>query len=166
MSEEIKLPFSQWNPLVAEDFVKNWEGLRLKAYKCSANTLTIGYGHTKNVRPGQVITIQEADRLLHDDLVEHAEKLARHVTCKLTEGQYIALLDLAFNVGANAVAKSETLKLLNAGKIEAAKNGFLTFAKKKMRDRNGNIVRDEHGRIMYEVVGGLMNRREAEVKLM
>lgn len=45
MNEE-KLAFSQWNPLIAEDFVKKWEGLRLKAYSCPGGTLTIGYGHT------------------------------------------------------------------------------------------------------------------------
>lgn len=161
-----KLPFSQWSPLVAKNFVKNWEGLRLRSYKCSANTLTIGYGHTKNVKQSQVITVHQAEKFLRDDLVEHAEALAPYVTCKLTEGQYIALLDLAFNVGVNAVAKSKTLQLLNAGKIDQAKEGFISFAKQKMRDRNGNIVRDEHGCIMHEVVRGLMNRREAEVKLM
>ena len=31
-----KLPFSQWNPIIAEDFVKRWEGLSLMAYHCSA----------------------------------------------------------------------------------------------------------------------------------
>ncbi len=161
-----KLPFSQWNPLIAENFVKEWEGLKLKAYKCSANTLTIGHGHTKNVKPGQVITKQQAEKYLKDDLIEHAEALSKYVTCKLTEGQYIALLDLAFNVGVGAVAKSKTLELLNAGKIEEAKKGFLSFAKQKMKDKNGNILRDEHGRIMYEVINGLMNRRKAEVALM
>ena len=65
-NQEEKLPFSQWNPLVAENFVKSREGLRLKAYKCSANTLTIGYGHTKNVKPGQTITKQQADKYLKE----------------------------------------------------------------------------------------------------
>ena len=27
---EQKLPFSQWNPIIAENFVKKWEGLSLK----------------------------------------------------------------------------------------------------------------------------------------
>ena len=38
---EQKLPFSQWNPIIAENFVKKWEGLSLKAYKCTAGTWTI-----------------------------------------------------------------------------------------------------------------------------
>lgn len=165
MNEE-KLPFSQWNPLIAEDFVKRWEGLRLKAYRCPGGILTIGYGHTKGVKPGQTITRQEAEKLIRDDLIEHDEGLAPYVTCKLTEGQYIALLDLAFNLGVNVVAKSKTLGYLNSGKLELAKEGFRSFAKKKIRDRNGNLVKDEHGKQMYEILPGLMNRREDEVKLM
>lgn len=81
---EQKLPFSQWNPIIAENFVKEWEGLSLKAYKCTAGTWTIGYGHTKGVRPGQVISLLQAERFLRDDLEDHAEDLAPYVTCRLT----------------------------------------------------------------------------------
>ena len=160
-----KLPFSQWNPTIAEEFVKKWEGLRLKAYHCTASTLTIGYGHTKNVKPNQVITKAEADRFLRDDLVEHAQALTPAVTCKLTEGQYIALLDLAFNVGVSAVAKSKTLEYLNAGLLERAKEGFLSFSKQKARTPDGQIKYD-NGKPVYVTITGLLNRRKAEVELM
>lgn len=160
-----KLPFSQWNPAVAEDFVKRWEGLRLKSYHCTASTLTIGYGHTKNVKAGKTITKAEAECLLRDDLVEHAEELAPYVTCKLTEGQYIALLDLAFNVGVAAVAKSKTLEYLNAGLLEKAKEGFLSFSKQKARMPDGSVKYD-HGKPVYITLTGLLNRRKAEVELM
>ena len=36
--------------------IKKFEGLRLKAYKCSANVLTIGYGHTGGVKETDKIT--------------------------------------------------------------------------------------------------------------
>ncbi len=32
--------------------IKHFEGLVLKAYKCPAGVWTIGYGHTKDVQPG------------------------------------------------------------------------------------------------------------------
>lgn len=160
-----KLPFSQWNPTIAGEFVKKWEGLRLKAYHCTASTLSIGYGHTKNVKLNQVITKAEADRFLRDDLVEHAEALAPAVTCKLTEGQYIALLDLAFNVGVSAVAKSKTLEYLNAGLLEKAKEGFLSFSKQKARKPDGSVKYD-NGKPVYVTLAGLLNRRKAEVELM
>jgi len=28
--------------------IKQWEGLKLAAYRCSANVWTIGYGHTSS----------------------------------------------------------------------------------------------------------------------
>ena len=132
---EQKLPFSQWNPIIAENFVKEWEGLRLKAYRCTARRWTIGYGHTKGVRQGQVISLQQAERFLRDDLEDHAEGLAPYVTCRLTRGQYIALLDLAFNLGVSAVVKSKTLGYLNAGNLEEAKRGFFRFQKKDSSTR-------------------------------
>ena len=33
------------------NLIKEFEGCRLKAYKCPAGVWTIGYGHTSNVKP-------------------------------------------------------------------------------------------------------------------
>ena len=44
--------------------IKKFEGCELKAYRCAANVLTIGYGSTKNVKEGDTITQEEADKLL------------------------------------------------------------------------------------------------------
>lgn len=163
---EQKLPFSQWNPIIAENFVKEWEGLKLKAYRCTARTWTIGYGHTKGVRPGQVISLQQAERFLRDDLDEHADALARYVTCRLSKGQCIALLDLAFNLGVPAVAKSQTLQYLNAGDLENAKKGFLSFSKERQFNPDGSVKRKPDGTLDLKTNRGLLNRRTAEVELM
>lgn len=109
------------------DFIEAWEGCRLTAYKCPAGIWTIGYGHTGGVREGQRITEEEALDLLVEDLRAHAERLAPKVKVQVADGQYIALLSLAFNVGVGAVAKSTLLRLLNAGDIEAAGDEFLKW---------------------------------------
>jgi len=50
--------------------IKEFEGLRLDAYYCSSNVLTIGYGSTGgHVRQGMRITEKEAEDLLKKDLV-------------------------------------------------------------------------------------------------
>ncbi|PHM58412.1 lysozyme [Xenorhabdus hominickii] len=52
-------------------FIQQWEGLKLKAYPDPATggiPWTIGYGHTKGVKKGDVITEQQAEDFLHDDL--------------------------------------------------------------------------------------------------
>ena len=47
------------------DLIKESEGLRLAAYLPTANDVwTIGYGHTKGVRKGQIITQAQAEDCL------------------------------------------------------------------------------------------------------
>lgn len=58
--------------------LKKWEGgCRTNAYLDSAKVPTIGYGHTKGVRMGDVITLAEGERLLREDL-EYFIKLVRN----------------------------------------------------------------------------------------
>ena len=126
MNEE-KLPFSQWNPSAAVPFIKEKEGLRLKAYKCSAHRWTIGYGHTGGVHPGQVIDLKTANKLLLDDIQNVVEELTPHIHVLVTQGQFIALISLAFNVGAPAVIRSKMLRYFNAGNMEKMRIEFLDF---------------------------------------
>lgn len=42
------------------DLIKRFEGLRLQAYQCSAGVWTIGYGHTRGVRHGDIIDEAQA----------------------------------------------------------------------------------------------------------
>lgn len=148
MSNE-KLPFSQWNPAVAVPFVKEKEGLRLKSYKCSANRWTIGFGHTGGVHPGQVIDLKTANRMLLDDIQNVVEELAPHVHVPVTQGQFVALISLSFNVGAPAVIRSRMLRYFNAGNIEKMRIEFLDF------NRVNRVPNDN-----------LTKRRQSELDLM
>ena len=70
------------------DLIKEFEGLELHAYNCSAGVPTIGYGHTGGVEIGDTITPEEAqDYLLYDlELFERAVNSS--VTVSLTQPQY------------------------------------------------------------------------------
>lgn len=96
--------------------IKHFEGLRLHSYFCAANVCTIGYGHTgPDVKPGMVITEARAEELLRQDLAAAEKAVAALVKVPLRQGQADALIDLIFNVGRDAIAKSTLLKLLNKG---------------------------------------------------
>lgn len=99
----------------AEEVLKEYEGLRLKAYRCPSGVLTIGYGHTKKVKPGDVIDKETAHRFFVED-VEDVEKLldAERYSSTLSRGQYDALVSFIFNLGWGKF-RSSTLrkKLLN-----------------------------------------------------
>ncbi|MDE1493374.1 lysozyme, partial [Xenorhabdus bovienii] len=76
------------------EFIQQWEGLKLKAYPDPATggiPWTIGYGHTKDVKSGQVITEQQAEAFLHDDLQPIYITLETAVKVPLTQGQFDAL---------------------------------------------------------------------------
>ena len=45
-------------------FIKSFEGVRLKAYKDVKGVLTIGIGHTKDVKAGQTCTVAEGCAVL------------------------------------------------------------------------------------------------------
>lgn len=92
-------------------FLKEREGLRLKAYKDSKGILTIGYGHTAGVKTGQTITRQRAEELLISD-IEEKEKLIDGLGLTLTPGQFDALVDFVYNVKWAEFKKSTLLKLI------------------------------------------------------
>lgn len=143
-------PFSQWEALLACEFVEAQEGRRLKAYRCSAGVATIGVGHTSGVKIGDVCTDAQATQWLIDDLDRVAKTLAKKIVVDVTEGQYIALLSLAFNIGTSGVLNGcpKLMRKLNAGDFEGAANEFLDCCY-----ANGRRIE------------GLANRREREVQL-
>ena len=78
--------------------IKGFETLKLKAYKCPANVWTIGYGHTRGVKVGQVITGAQADVLLKGDIL-NVENSLNSMSLTFTQGQFDALVDFCFNFG-------------------------------------------------------------------
>lgn len=82
------------------NLIKQFEGCHLQAYKCPAGVWTIGYGHTKNVKQGDVITQAQADAFLVED-VAGAEKNVNsyHSKYSWTQNEFDALVSFAFNLG-------------------------------------------------------------------
>ena len=88
--------------------IKGFETLELKAYKCPANVLTIGYGHTRGVKIGQVITEAQADALLKGDILA-VEQFLNGLNITLKQGQFDALVDFCFNLGQQKLLNSTLL---------------------------------------------------------
>ncbi|WP_254493435.1 lysozyme [Bartonella sp. B1099] len=104
--------------------IKQWEGLRLNAYKDAIGVWTIGYGHTNSagkpfVHKGMTITEKQAEDLLCKDLSQFENAVERTVTVSLTDEQFAALVSFCYNVGTTAFCNSTLLKKLNNGEYEA-----------------------------------------------
>lgn len=130
------------------EIIRRSEGLYLKAYVCPAGLWTIGYGHTRGVKPGDVITRQQAEELLQSDLQEFEGCVKRAVTVPLTQNQFDALVSFTFNVGCKKFVTSTLLKKLNAGDYVGAAAEF-----------------DKWVRSNGVVLPGLVRRRKAEREL-
>jgi lysozyme len=130
--------------------IKLSEGFRSTAYKDVAGILTIGYGH--RIVPGENfpngITEAEAETLLSQDVAIAEQAITRLVRVPLAQGQFDALVDFVFNLGAERLAHSTALQDLNAGRYSAAAGQLLLW------DHAGSRINS-----------GLARRRAAEFQL-
>lgn len=95
------------------ELIKKHEGLRLDAYLCPAGVWTIGYGHTRGVRPGDRIKEHMAEQYLREDLKSSELTVLRLVRHRLNQNQFDALVSFVFNVGAGNFQGSTLLKKIN-----------------------------------------------------
>lgn len=106
------------------NLVKRFEGLELKAYRDSVGILTIGYGHTHAVKAGDIITGEQADAILREDLQVAELTVNTNVKVKLTQGQFDALVSFVFNLGSGNFVKSTLIRKLNAGDYAGSADEF------------------------------------------
>ena len=109
---------------VGLEMIKMFESLRLNAYKDSVGVWTIGYGHTLKVKEGDVITQEQADNFLYDDLVWAQDSVRAALSYRDISNMpyaFDALVSFVFNLGPEALGKSTLLKrVLNYEDRDAA----------------------------------------------
>jgi lysozyme len=134
--------------------IKKFEGCKLKAYRCPANVLTIGYGNTfyengDKVKEGDVITQQRAESLAKFVIDQFAVTIAPFILQPLNDNQFSACVSLAYNIGTGNFKKSSVFKKLNINPNDA------TIADSfRLWNKGGG-----------KVLAGLVKRREAEIQL-
>lgn len=138
--------------MTGQEIIKHFEGLRLRAYLCPAGVPTIGWGHTKGVKLGDICTPEQAETWFQEDYDLARRVVLRHVETKLTENQVQALTSWVFNLGEGNFAVSTLLKKLNANDIEGASKEILRWNKGRI---NG----------ILQVLPGLDRRRIMEKQL-
>ena len=111
----------------------------------------IGPGLTKGVTGSTSMSRQEIDAAYAAELVPFEKCVANNVKVPLAANQRTALVSFAYNVGESDFCKSTLLRGLNAGKYDSVPV---------------QLKRWVHGRATgKEVIPGLVNRRNAEIKL-
>jgi len=100
--------------------LKSFENCKLRAYRDSGGVLTIGWGHTLNVHPTDVITQKRADELFFQDLSQ-TEAGVQRLCCgvALNSNQYSALVVFSYNIGIGSFAKSTLLRKVKANPTDS-----------------------------------------------
>lgn len=133
------------------NLIKEFEGLKLSAYLCSANVPTIGYGNTYypngvKVKLGDKISQEQAEELLNDILKKFEAIVNRKLKVKVNQNQFDALVSHTYNTGG-----SNTLfRLINNGANDADIRSWI-----ETRYITGNGVK----------LKGLVRRRKSEADL-
>lgn len=132
------------------ELIKSFEGLSLKAYRCPANVLTIGYGHTSvagapKVSIGMTITKDEAEQILIRDLRQYEDAVRQAVKVPINDNMFSALVSFCYNVGPSNFKSSSVLKEVNAKRFDLVPSRLALWNK-----ANGKVLQ------------GLVRRRAAE----
>ena len=146
------------------DFIKNWEKYEAKPYRCPAGKMTVGFGHV--IGPLETlpdgITYHQAEELLRADIAKRSHWITINITKPLTQGQYNALISLAFNATSDGdlsrVAPKAVLFLNEGDYINAADQLFSKehgLTKITGKDKTT-------GERKTTKCQGLVNRRQAE----
>lgn len=132
--------------------LKEFEGLRLTAYKCAGGKWTIGYGHTKGVREGQRIDERTASRLLEEDVEYFESFLAKEPYAEdITQGQWDALVDFLFNLGVgNFLSSTLRKRIIEDVDHDDIPNQFRRWNKAGGKVLMGLVKRREWEAQMYE----------------
>lgn len=96
------------------------EGFRSKAYQDIVGVWTIGYGETKNVKPGDTITKERALVQLNKSVDAHTRGMIQCIKVPISQNEYDAYASFTYNVGVGAFCKSTLVKLLNQQKYDEA----------------------------------------------
>jgi len=133
------------------NIIKEFEGLRLEAYLCPAQVWTIGYGTTRGVKPGMVITEAKAEALLRDDVLSIERSVHQTLgRIELNDNQFSALVSLCYNCGMAPLRQGNTIRrTLEAGDYLGAADGFLLWRKAGGRVLEGLVRRRQRERNLF-----------------
>jgi len=127
-------------------FTPKFEGTKLTTYRDLGGVLTYCTGATEDAQWGKTYTPAQCRAQLDRDLERHAAGIAKCVPlARMTDGQKVAFVDVAYNIGVGAFCGSSMARRVNAGDMAGACDALLMWNKV-----GGKEVR------------GLTRRRQAE----
>lgn len=138
--------------------IAEFEGLKLRPYKCPAGLWTVGFGtligdgRTLPPEWNRTFTVEECRALLARDLRSKERGVSRLIRYPLTQNEFDALVSFTYNLGLGCLQRSLLRQKLNRGDKEGAVASLLKYNKARV---NG----------VLKELRGLTRRRQAEARL-
>ena len=144
------------------EFLKEEEKFRALAYKLGDGMVTIGYGHAEYINKSDIIPYKtridrvKAEEYLRQD-IKKAEGGLNKILDKweqdglkhnITQNQYDAMISMIFNMGRTGFRRSEFIKKVKEGDMDAAHNQLLNTSSQ-----------------LFKKFPGLKKRRQREAEL-
>ncbi|BEM58651.1 hypothetical protein SME22J_25120 [Serratia marcescens] len=104
-------------------FIRESRRCCLSSYVNQDGERAIGYGYSKNILPGKIITELTALSLLQADIMECEQRLNEIVMIPLAQHRFDAILSLFYDVGPGCSGKKSGFEVLKSGSISP----MLTF---------------------------------------
>jgi len=123
-----------------------FEALKLTPYRDVVGVWTDGWGNTKNVVPGRVITERKAAEDLSTHVTTMRAQIDRCVKVPLNQNQSDAFISFTYNVGPAAFCRSTLVRKLNAGDYDGACNELSKWVFAGGKRLNGLVKRREQER--------------------
>jgi lysozyme len=136
--------------------IRKSEGFRAKPYHCPAGIPTIGYGSTRYADGTPVkmtdppISEDKAEEIMRGTLGQYEDAVNRYVTVPINQNQFDALVDFAYNAGAQNLRTSTLLKLLNQGDYAGAASQFGKWVYGGGEKLDGLVTRRDSERALFE----------------
>lgn len=128
--------------LRGEKLIKSYETLKFSAYLPTKDDVwTIGWGRTKDVKKGDICTIDQAEKWFREDVAWAEEAVNQLIESgvKLSQSMFDALVSLVFNVGPGSIERRSTLRkeLTISRDYYTACQAFLLWRKQAGKDLLG-----------------------------
>lgn len=132
-----------WQEREAEEILLD-EGLKLRAYRDTEGVPTIGVGHTKGVKDGDIITKKQAIAFLREDMedaIEDAKSLCLDWE-NMSGPRKGVMVNMAFNLGRDRLSGfKNTLRFINERNYaRAATNMLLSKWARQVKGRADRLA--------------------------
>lgn len=128
-------------------FTPAQEGRVLTTYRDLGGVLTYCDGATESAMWGATYTPAQCNAQLDRDLERHAAGIAKCVPLdRMTDGQKVAFVDAAFNIGVPAFCGSSMARRANAGDMAGACDALLLWNRVAGREVTGLTARRQRER--------------------